>query len=306
MIFIVGPTCSGKTSTSIELAKKIKGAEIISADSRQVYKYFSVGTAKPAGKWEPLKGKLAFFCEGIAHHLVDFLDPGNYFSAGSFAELASEKAAEIKKRGGTPVFVGGTGLYIDSFINGIAAMPQRDETIREELLKLEKKRGRAYLHKKLEEADPISAKNIHPNNIHRVIRALEIFRITGRPISELHKTDRLSRAGKKEKHSIFGLKLDRAELYEKINKRVEWMLENGMVEETKQILSLGYNLENSPALKSVGYPHVIEFLENRLPFEKMKSLIQQDTRNYAKRQMTWFNRNKDINWVAKEDIWKKL
>ncbi|OGS26779.1 MAG: tRNA (adenosine(37)-N6)-dimethylallyltransferase MiaA, partial [Elusimicrobia bacterium RIFOXYB2_FULL_48_7] len=168
MIFIVGPTCSGKTSTSIELAKKIKGAEIISADSRQVYKYFSVGTAKPAGKWEPLKGKLAFFCEGIAHHLVDFLDPGNYFSAGSFAELASEKAAEIKKRGGTPVFVGGTGLYIDSFINGIAAMPQRDETIREELLKLEKKRGRAYLHKKLEEADPISAKNIHPNNIHRV------------------------------------------------------------------------------------------------------------------------------------------
>ncbi|MBU0952049.1 MAG: tRNA (adenosine(37)-N6)-dimethylallyltransferase MiaA [Elusimicrobia bacterium] len=314
MIFIAGPTGSGKTSVSIGLARKIKNAEIISADSRQIYKHLSVGTAKPAGKWVNIEGYRAFIYENIPHHLIDIIEPTEFFSAGDFVELSNEAAAETKKRNNIPIFVGGTGLYIDSFIDGIAKLPQKNEQIRKELYELEKKEGRAYLHNKLKEVDPESAVNIHPNNIHRIIRALEVYHITGSPISIWHEKHKKSLKSKYEKHTIFALNWDRKILYDRINQRVEGMLENGMIEETEKILTKNPAIVNSPALKSLGYKYVVDFLNKTINFEQMKSLIQQVTRNYAKRQLTWFNKNKDINWIncdnleigeITEILWKK-
>jgi len=314
MIFIVGPTGSGKTSVSIELAQKLKNAEIISADSRQIYKHLSAGTAKPAGKWENTSTGKTYVYENIPHHLIDIIEPDTFFSAGDFVELSNKIIKEITGRENTHIFVGGTGLYVDSYINGIAKLPERNEQLRKEFSELEKNKGKTFLHDKLKSIDPKSAQKIHQNNIHRIIRALEVYYLTGTPISKWHENHKNTPTQPTEKHKLFGLNWSRKTLYERINKRVEQMIENGMVEETKSIVSKGLTIENCPALKSVGYKYVIEYLNRKINSQQMQALIQQDTRNYAKRQLTWFKRNKDIQWIdcdnlengeITEILWKK-
>ncbi|MFH2071017.1 MAG: tRNA (adenosine(37)-N6)-dimethylallyltransferase MiaA [Elusimicrobiota bacterium] len=303
MIFIFGPTCSGKTAVALELANMING-EIISADSRQVYRHLSAGTAKPEGKWRYGNCSCgAFIVDGVPYHLVDFLEPDETFSAGEFVRRATLLAGKIKKRGGVPIITGGTGLYIRLFRNGVTPLPGRDENVRSELLGLEKKYGRPYLHKKLAAIDPVSAERIHPNNIQRMIRAIEVHQITGVPFSQVVQQGKIQHPHQ-GKNKMKGLKnavavclsMDREKLYKRINNRVRQMLSNGMIDETVAVVGMG-SPDDCPAFKSVGYRHVISYLKNKISFNYMEEKIAQDTRNYAKRQITWFKKERDTNLV---------
>ena len=319
-LVIVGATATGKTSVAIKLAKKISG-EIISADSRQIYKYLTVGTAKPQGY-------------DIPYHLVDFLEPKEKFSAGEFVRLAEEFIEKIAARGKQPIIVGGTGLYIKTLIDGIVRLPSADEKLRQKLHKLVETRGKKHLHMLLKKFDPASAEKIHPNNTVRIIRALEVYYLTGKPISHWHKIhpSPLPLPQRREEESIlnplpqgernkvrgfkiFGLEWQRDVLYERINNRVNWMLDNGMIEETRKLIKKGYQ-KDCPALQSLGYKWVLDYLENKIDYNKMQQLIMRDTRHYAKRQRTWFKKDKRINWIklkepfksdrVADDIWKKF
>ena len=306
-LVIVGATATGKTSVAIKLAKKISG-EIISADSRQIYKYLTVGTAKPQGY-------------DIPYHLVDFLEPKEKFSAGEFVRLAEEFIEKIAARGKQPIIVGGTGLYIKTLIDGIVRLPSADEKLRQKLHKLVETRGKKHLHMLLKKFDPASAEKIHPNNTVRIIRALEVYYLTGKPISHWHKIhpchSEPAVAGEESRFQfkIFGLEWQRDVLYERINNRVNWMLDNGMIEETRKLIKKGYQ-KDCPALQSLGYKWVLDYLENKIDYNKMQQLIMRDTRHYAKRQGTWFKKDKRINWIklkepfksdrVADDIWKKF
>jgi len=306
-LVIVGATATGKTSVAIKLAKKISG-EIISADSRQIYKYLTVGTAKPQGY-------------DIPYHLVDFLEPKEKFSAGEFVRLAEEFIEKIAARGKQPIIVGGTGLYIKTLIDGIVRLPSADEKLRQKLHKLVETRGKKHLHMLLKKFDPASAEKIHPNNTVRIIRALEVYYLTGKPISHWHKIHSCHSepavAGEESRFQfkIFGLEWQRDVLYERINNRVNWMLDNGMIEETRKLIKKGYQ-KDCPALQSLGYKWVLDYLENKIDYNKMQQLIMRDTRHYAKRQRTWFKKDKRINWIklkepfksdrVADDIWKKF
>lgn len=327
MIFIVGPTCSGKTTVAIELAKSING-EIISADSRQIYKYLSVGTAKPAGSWEleaesrnQKVNNQKFYVDGIPYYLVDFLDPSQYFSAGEFVRATDNIIEQIKLNKKTAIIAGGTGLYISSYLYGLTNLPERNENLRTQLIKLEKQQGKGYLYKELSKIDPKAARKIHPNNLHRIIRALEVYYLTGKPISQLwnKKVNSVLNTEVKLKvknYLLVGLYLPREILYKRINSRVEYMLQSGMIEETQRLLKEGYT-ECCPAFQSIGYKHVISFLKKEISYNHMKESIKKDTRNYAKRQMTWFKRDKEITWIdinttgltktvkLIKDLWKK-
>jgi len=287
-LVIVGATATGKTSVAIKLAKKISG-EIISADSRQIYKYLTVGTAKPQGY-------------DIPYHLVDFLEPKEKFSAGEFVRLAEEFIEKIAARGKQPIIVGGTGLYIKTLIDGIVRLPSADEKLRQKLHKLVETRGKKHLHMLLKKFDPASAEKIHPNNTVRIIRALEVYYLTGKPISHWHKIHSCHSepavAGEESRFQfkIFGLEWQRDVLYERINNRVNWMLDNGMIEETRKLIKKGYQ-KDCPALQSLGYKWVLDYLENKIDYNKMQQLIMRDTRHYAKRQRTWFKKDKRINWI---------
>ncbi len=313
MIFLAGPTCTGKTAVAVTLAKRLE-TEIISADSRQIYQKLNIGTAKPEGAYQKISNSSFFVYKGSVHHLIDFLDPKETYSAGDFIEQANTLVSSLKNKNKTPVIAGGTGLYIHSLIKGLAKLPEKNHSIRQELAELENKHGRNYLYEKLRLFDPESAEVIHPNNINRIIRALEVYYITGSPISEIHRkpvSDKL----KSGQYRIFALHCEREKLYENINNRVDVMLENGFIKEVENLLKEGFKIENSPALNSVGYKHIIAFLENKISETNMKTLIAQDTRNYAKRQITWFKKDKNIIWIDSTDfnenritdeIWKML
>lgn len=315
MIFIVGATCTGKTQLGIELAKIIP-SEIISADSRQIYKYLNIGTAKPKGTWQKINGVNKFIVDGIPHHLIDFLSPEEYFSAGDFVRLTDRIVNEIKSNNKIPIIVGGTGLYISSYLHRLAFLPKRNENLRNELLELEKKQKKS-LYNKLQKIDPVAAQKIHPNNLQRIVRALEVYYLTGKPISYWWQQNKQQVTGNKEQVLLIGLYQPRKILYERINDRVEKMLNAGMIEETEKLLKDGYK-PNCYAMQSIGYKHVVAYIKNQIGFEKMKQLIKQDTRNYAKRQITWFKREKDIIWfdtsrvelsdILKhtQELWKKL
>ncbi|MDI6640688.1 MAG: tRNA (adenosine(37)-N6)-dimethylallyltransferase MiaA [Elusimicrobiota bacterium] len=312
MIIITGPTCTGKTALGIELAKNLQevegrdNTEIISADSRQVYKYLTVGTAKPIGRWEKTgryNNISRYVVDGgrysIPYHLVDFLEPHEVFSAGDFVRLTESIVNQLIEKNKIPIIVGGTGLYIWSYLYGICPLPKRDENIREMLKNEEKKHGRGYLYNKLYRFDPEAAKRIHPNNQQRIIRALEVYYLTGNPISywwakntNTKSQPQLSRMLRNH-NILIGLYQPREILYQRINKRVCEMLQNGMIEETQELLRGKYRGdydESCPAMQSVGYKHVVSYLKRQISFDDMKLFIQQDTRNYAKRQITWFKR----------------
>lgn len=282
---IAGPTCSGKTDVGIRLAQKING-EIISADSRQVYKHLTIGTAKPSR--EEL--------EKVKHHFIDELEPDVEFNASKFEIEAIQKINKIFNDGKIPIVVGGSGLYIKALVDGIMNSVDTDSDYRNELYELREKFGNDYLYEQLKQVDPKSAEEMLPQNWKRVIRSLEVFHLTGEPIWKHH-----AEFERKLDFEFlqFGLEWERETLYQNINSRVDEMIEKGLVEEVKEILSLGFSKELY-ALNTVGYKEIISFLNEEIDLERAIELIKRNTRRYAKKQMTWFRGDSRINWVKME------
>ncbi|MGO1469126.1 MAG: tRNA (adenosine(37)-N6)-dimethylallyltransferase MiaA, partial [Tissierella sp.] len=286
---ITGPTGIGKTNLSLKLAKSLNG-EIRSSDSMQIYKYMNIGTAKLS----PLK------MEGIPHHLLDIFYPNEDFTVSDFKLKAKSLITDINRKNKLPMVVGGTGLYINSLVYDLDfTKVVYDENIRNKYDKISKEKGLKYLHNLLEEIDPISANKININDKKRVIRALEIYDITKKPMSEYNKNFR--KENKDYNLAIICLNMDRSKLYDKINKRVDSMIENGLIEEVKFLLEMGYK-PDSVALQGIGYKEIIMHLNKDSTLEESIDLIKQKSRNYAKRQLTWFRRDNRIKWIDVDEF----
>lgn len=286
VIVIVGPTASGKTAVSIELAKKING-EIISADSMQIYKHMDIGTAKPT----------VDEMQGIKHYLLDVVEPNETFNVAKYKKMAEEAIEEILAKGKTPIIVGGTGLYINTLVNGIEFLEvEGDPEYREMLVKRGYEEGAEVLHNELKKIDPESAEIIDANNIRRVARALEIYKTTGKTKTQL---DLESRKEVKYDYLMFGLEWAREVLYSRINQRVDIMVESGLIEEVKW-LTQNYKI-SSTAMQGLDYKEVIEYLDGDITYEEMIDKLKIETRHFAKRQLTWFRRDNRIKWVTKEN-----
>ena len=276
-IFIMGPTASGKTALSIQLAKRFDG-EIISVDSAMVYRGMDIGTAKPTLQEQ----------EGVPHHLIDILDPSEAFSTGQFRHLALEKMAEISQRGRLPILVGGTMLYFNALLNGLAELPPADPEIRRRLDHLLQEKGKDFLHQWLAEIDPDAAKRIHPNDPQRIQRALEVYEISGRPISDFFTAQQ-----NQIPYQIKNIKLvpaDRKVLHEKIAKRFGNMLNEGLVDEVRRLFERGDLDESMPAIRAVGYRQVWSYLRGEIDYEVMREKGIVATRQLAKRQFTWLRK----------------
>ncbi len=289
VVVIAGPTASGKTALGVDLALAFKG-EIISADSMQVYRGMDVGTAKPT----PEERK------GIPHHLLDVADPDEEFNAAIYNSMALPKIAEIDSRGMSCFVVGGTGLYIKGLLDGLFESPPADRELRESLRLECDSSGPEVLHERLADLDPESADRIHPNDRVRILRALEIIHLTKRRFSALTKahgfSDRHLNAMK------LCLKVDREELYDRIDRRSLSMVENGLVEETESLLRKGYSPDLKP-MKAIGYRHMINYLKGDWSLDEAISELQKDTRRYAKRQLTWFRADPEVTWIDPEDFY---
>lgn len=286
VLAIVGPTASGKSALAIELAKRLNG-EIICCDSMQIYKEMNIGTAKPS------KEELSL----AVHHLFDFADPKSSFSCADYIPLAKDVVEDIISRGKTPIFCGGTGLYLDRFLSGADfESTEIDKNFRREMNNFALEFGNEALHNKLREIDPKSAEEIHPNNVKRVIRALEIYKTSGKTKSEV---DRLSKVQESEYESIqIGLKYeDREILYSRINMRVDRMIAMGLLDETKILLENGVFEQNATAAQAIGYKELLSYFAGEKTLEDAIEDLKMATRRYAKRQMTWFSSHGDVQWL---------
>ena len=289
LIILTGPTAVGKTELSIELAKSI-GGEIISADSMQVYRHMDIGSAKI--KPEEM--------QGVPHYLIDILEPTEEFNVVIFQKKCKEAMEEIYTKGKIPILTGGTGFYIQSILYDIDFKEnEEDNGIRSRLEQLGKEKGTQYLHEMLQKVDKKSAELIHANNQKRVIRALEFYEQTGMKISEHNEEERQ----KKSPYAFcyFVLNDDRRILYERIDKRVDIMLKEGLVEEVKKLLDMGCH-KNLVSMQGLGYKEIIRYLEGELSLEEAVYIIKRDTRHFAKRQITWFKRERDVIWLNKQDF----
>ncbi|HJC83850.1 MAG TPA: tRNA (adenosine(37)-N6)-dimethylallyltransferase MiaA [Candidatus Anaerostipes avicola] len=287
MVVLTGPTAVGKTELSIRLAQKLDG-EIISADSMQIYQKMDIGTAK-IRKEE---------MDGIPHHLIDVLDPSEEFNVARFQEMAKEALAGIYRRERIPLIVGGTGFYIQGLLYDIDfTKEEQDFRYRENLQKKAKEEGAQAIHKMLQAVDPASAQKIHPNNIKRVIRALEFYHLNGRKISEHNEQE--SRKESPYRFAYFVLNQNRTTLYERINHRVDLMLEAGLVEEVRRLKEAGYG-KNLVSMQGIGYKEVLDYLDGKMTLEETADQIKKDTRHFAKRQLTWFGREKEVIMIDKD------
>ncbi len=283
LIIIAGPTGVGKTSLSLELAKRLD-SEIISADSMQIYKHMNIGTDKVREDE----------MQDIPHHLVDFLDLDREFSVSDYREQAKEKISQINAKGKIPILVGGTGLYINSLVYDLNfTRVASNDHIRDRLEKELEDYGNQHLLDKLEKVDPKSAQRIHLNDARRIIRALEIYEVTGKPMSEHNKDFR--KTNNEYDLTMIALNRDRQDLYESINARVDMMMERGLIEEVQGILDMGYD-KNLVSMQGIGYKEIIMYLDGEISLERAVELIKQGSRNYAKRQLTWFKRDDRIRW----------
>ena len=289
MIVLTGPTAVGKTKLSIELAKRING-EIISADSMQVYKDMDIGTAKVAPEE----------MQGIKHYLIDEFEPDEDFNVVKFKEYAVKYANEIYAKGKIPIIVGGTGFYIQALLYDIAFDKNEDDrTYRHELEELAKEKGNSCLYEMLKKVDPKSCEIIHENNVKRVIRALEFYQQTGKKISE-HNEEQ-SQNESPYNFAYFVLNHDRKILYERIDQRVDKMVEDGLLDEVKKLYDAGYGLD-LVSMQGLGYKEILKIFEGDCTFEDAVYTIKRDTRHFAKRQLTWFKREKDVIWLNKPDF----
>lgn len=282
VLVICGPTASGKSGWAVQLSQDYD-LEIISADSRQVYCQMDIGTAKVTPEE----------CAQVPHHLINLVQPDQAFSVADFVALAHPLIEKIHRRGCLPCIVGGTGLYIQALIGGLAAVPTGDDNLRAELHQREMSEGEGTLHRLLEEVDPVAAKAIHPRNIVRLVRALEVYYLSGRRLSELKEEHQFSDQRYQSLHMAPAL--DRAELYQRIDLRVEQMLAAGLLDEVRTLLD-----QYDPQLKAMqtlGYREAIRYLQGQLDYPQMVDLIQTRTRQYAKRQLTWLRKDQETIWV---------
>lgn len=289
IIIIAGPTASGKTATSIELAKRLDG-EIVSADSMQIYKFMDIGTAKIT------KDEM----QGIPHYMIDIVYPFQEFSVAMYKDMASTIIDDIISRGKVPIIAGGTGLYINSLIRpmdfaGIA----EDKAYRDELYNLCLEKGNEYVHNMLKDIDPTSYEKLYPNDTKRVIRALEVYKNTGKPISEYQRDS--VKIPSEYNAVFFALNMERSILYSRINDRVDYMFEKGLIDEVKGLYNMGYTSEMT-SMKAIGYKEVFDYLNETLTLQETLDIIKQSSRRYAKRQLTWFRKNDDVNWINVDEF----
>ncbi len=289
MIILSGPTAVGKTALSIELAKRVNGA-IISADSMQIYKYMDIGSAKIMP--EEMKG--------IKHYLIDELLPEEEFNIVRFQEMAKKALEEIYANGQIPIIAGGTGFYIQALLYDIDFNHQEaNEAYRNELEVFANTYGNEALHTQLKEIDPVSAEKIHANNVKRVIRALEYYKLTGKPISEHNEAEQQKESP--YNFAYFVLTDDRANLYNRIEKRVDIMMEQGLLEEVEKLKNMGYHRQ-MVSMQGLGYKEILDYLDGKCSLDEAVATIKLETRHFAKRQLTWFRREKEVCWLDKSQF----
>lgn len=281
-LLLVGPTGVGKTAVSLELSKRID-CEIVSADSRQIYRYLNIGTAKPTREQLQM----------APHHFIDIRDPDEYCSAGHFSHEARQCINEIFSRSRQPIVVGGSGLYIRALVDGLFSPRISDESLKQTLKQQVREVGVAKLYQQLATLDPVTASRLHPTDTQRILRALEVYQLTGRPFSEFLE---MSPQPADFEPMFIGLTMERQALYERIDQRVDDMLANGFLDEVRGLQRRGYGLHLN-SLQTVGYKEAFLFLQNELIYEEMVRLMKQKSRNYAKRQITWFRRDSRIGWI---------
>ncbi len=287
LIILTGPTASGKTALSVELAKRI-GGEIISADSMQVYRHMDIGSAKVTVEE----------MDGVPHHLIDVLDPQDAFNVVTFQEMAKEAMQKIYSNGHIPIVAGGTGFYIQALLYDIDFTDNDgDMEYRHQLEEMANERGAEVLHAMLREVDPPSAEAIHANNVKRVIRALEFYKKTGQRISEHNEEERQKESP--YNFAYYVLNMDRATLYDRIDLRVDKMLEAGLEEEVKHLIAMGCT-RDMVSMQGLGYKEIIDYLNGELSLDEAVYILKRDTRHFAKRQLTWFKREKEVTWVTQE------
>ena len=283
LLVIAGPTASGKSDLALRVAEKFNG-EIVSADSAQIYRFLDIGTAKPSKEEQ----------ERVKHHLIDIIDPNEQFTAADYQKEARAAINEINRNEKLPIICGGTGLYIKSLLENYKFSKEgRDEELRKELKILAENKGGAELHKKLEKVDKISAEKIHPNDINRMIRALEVYYKEGTPLSETNKS--LIKEPNEYNLLFIALTMEREKLYHRINERTNLMLSEGLIDEVRSLLE-NYS-PVAPGLQVIGYRQCVKYLNSEITYEELSELIKKETRNYAKRQYTWFRREKKILWI---------
>lgn len=288
LVILAGPTAVGKTDLSIRLAKQIGGA-IISADSMQVYKYMDIGSAKVMPEE----------MDGVPHYLIDALDPSEEFNIVRFKQMAEEALTEIYGKGQIPIVAGGTGFYIQALLYDVTFTNQdSDEEFRQKMSFYAATYGATALHEKLRDIDPVSYDAIHANNVKRVIRALEYYHLTGKPISEHNEEEHQKNSP--YNFAYFVLTDERAHLYERIDKRVDLMMEKGLLEEVRGLYEKGYRRE-MVSMQGLGYKEMIDYLEGRCSLEEAVYVIKRETRHFAKRQLTWFRRERDVIWLNKAE-----
>ncbi len=284
LIILTGPTAVGKTRTSIGLAKAA-GGEIISADSMQVYRHMDIGSAKVTESE----------MDGVPHHLIDVLEPTEEFNVVTFQHMAKEAMAGIYERGHIPIVAGGTGFYIQALLYDIDfAADDGDAAFRKELEQLAAEKGPGYLHEMLDRIDPESAQAIHANNIKRTIRAIEFYHQTGKTISG-HNAEQRVRESPYDFY-YYVLNMDRAALYERIDRRVDLMIQQGLVDEVKRLAAMGCS-RDMVSMQGLGYKEILAYLEGAYPLDEAVRIIKRDTRRFAKRQITWFKRERDVRWL---------
>ncbi len=288
IVVICGPTGVGKTSVAIEAAEEFSG-EIINADSMQIYTYMDIGTAKPTLDEQAR----------ITHHLIDIVSPDESFDAAMYAKMASESITSLGKQNILPFVVGGTGFYIKALLHGLFMEGNSDPNIRKRLKNELEIYGADHLYSRLKRHDPTAAQKIHSNDTYRIIRALEIYEITGKTISEYHEEHRFQKD--LFRTLTIGLDMNREMLYDRINSRVDAMIEAGLEQEVKGLLSLGYTEDLKP-MQSIGYRHMADYINGRLSWDEALLTLKRDTRRYAKRQMTWFKSDSQTVWIEPGQI----
>lgn len=285
VVFLVGPTGIGKTKVSISLAKRI-GAEIVSCDSMQVYKGMDIGTSKPPAE----------LMAEVPHHMIDIIEPGDdSFSVAKFREMSLNLIKDIHQRGRIPLFVGGSGLYMNVLVDGLFPSPKANRNLRTRLKEEARLYGSKWLYDRLERIDPRTAAIIHPNDLRRIIRALELYQLTGLPMSRLKEFTRGITSEYEVR--IFGLNTERRRLYKRIDTRVDRMFEDGLIQEVRRLKDSGMGMT---ARQVLGYKEIIGYLEGGYPLEEARALLKRNTRRYAKRQLSWFRRDKRIKWIYLE------
>lgn len=289
LFILAGPTAVGKTDISIKIAQRLRG-EIISADSMQIYRHMDIGSAKVS----------ADEMKGIPHHLIDIVEPDQSFNASEFKRLAEEKIGEISSRNRLPMIVGGTGLYINSVICSYDFTESgTDQEYRDYLIGLAQSKGKEYIHGMLEEIDRGSYEKLYPNDLKRVIRALEVYRLTGVTITEYNSKRQEFLCPYNLEYYV--LTMDRAALYSRINLRVDIMVKNGLIEEVESLKAMGYS-NHMQSMKGIGYKEILSYLEGETTLDEAVELIKKGSRNYAKRQLTWFRKDPRVKWIDKDEF----